>query len=299
MLARIARSGRYVLIAGLLAGAGSPGLAAQLAPWVPEMVAALLFLNAFRSGPEMMRAIGPGLRQSLPMVALLQLGLPLVALGAAALVWDELPAFVFAALLMMAAPSLTGAANFMAMIGYDPAPAMRLLVVGTLMFPLTAFAVLWAMPGIAAVEATAATLRLAGVILLVVGAGVLARHVAQTHAAPGAINSVCDALSVILLGIVVVGLMSAVGPLLRSNPTEVSVWVVAVCALNLGLMALGKLIFPTRVEGALIAGNRNIALFLIALPEETTRQAMVFIGCYQVPMYLTPFFAQMLGLARR
>lgn len=39
---------------------------------------------------------------------------------------------------------------------------------------------------------------------------------------------------------------------------------------------------------ALAAGNRNIALFLVALPAEVMAPIMVFVGCWQVPMYLTP-----------
>ena len=36
------------------------------------------------------------------------------------------------------------------------------------------------------------------------------------------------------------------------------------------------------------AGNRNIALFLTALPNEITDPLLLYIGCYQIPMYLTP-----------
>ena len=37
-------------------------------------------------------------------------------------------------------------------------------------------------------------------------------------------------------------------------------------------------------------GNRWIvvALFLVALPQATTDPLLIFIGCYQIPMYLTP-----------
>lgn len=38
---------------------------------------------------------------------------------------------------------------------------------------------------------------------------------------------------------------------------------------------------------AVVAGNRNFALFLIALPASTTDPLLIFLGCYQVPMYLT------------
>ncbi len=45
---------------------------------------------------------------------------------------------------------------------------------------------------------------------------------------------------------------------------------------------------------SIIAGNRNIALFLIALPSEVTDPLLLFIGCYQIPMYLTPIILQQL-----
>ena len=39
---------------------------------------------------------------------------------------------------------------------------------------------------------------------------------------------------------------------------------------------------------AIVAGNRNLALFLGAVPPETLEALLLFVGCYQVPMYLTP-----------
>jgi hypothetical protein len=42
----------------------------------------------------------------------------------------------------------------------------------------------------------------------------------------------------------------------------------------------------------LIAGNRNIALFLTALAVTTTQPILLFIACYQIPMYLTPIVMQ-------
>ena len=60
-------------------------------------------------------------------------------------------------------------------------------------------------------------------------------------------------------------------------------------ALNFGLQAIAYKTDPRPDAGvAVIAGNRNIALFLVALPPEITDRILLFIGCYQVPMYLTP-----------
>ena len=39
---------------------------------------------------------------------------------------------------------------------------------------------------------------------------------------------------------------------------------------------------------AIGAGSRNIALFLVALPADVIAPLMIFIGCWQLPMYLTP-----------
>lgn len=41
-----------------------------------------------------------------------------------------------------------------------------------------------------------------------------------------------------------------------------------------------------------IAGNCNIALFLVVLPAATTDPVLIFIDYYQIPMYLTPILLQ-------
>ena len=45
---------------------------------------------------------------------------------------------------------------------------------------------------------------------------------------------------------------------------------------------------------AIGAGNRNIALFLVALPAEVMAPLMIFVGCWQLPMYLTPMLLRRL-----
>ena len=42
------------------------------------------------------------------------------------------------------------------------------------------------------------------------------------------------------------------------------------------------------VLAGIVAGNRNIALFLSVLPQATADELLLFIGCFQIPMYLTP-----------
>ena len=45
---------------------------------------------------------------------------------------------------------------------------------------------------------------------------------------------------------------------------------------------------PEPVGPAIVAGNRNAALFLMALPASVTEPLLILLGCYQLPMYLTP-----------
>jgi len=42
------------------------------------------------------------------------------------------------------------------------------------------------------------------------------------------------------------------------------------------------------VPYSIVAGNRNIALFLVAMSPDQAEPLLIFLGCYQVPMYLTP-----------
>ena len=92
----------------------------------------------------------------------------------------------------------------------------------------------------------------------------------------------------------VIALMSSVGPAIRSEPGQLAAALLAVFASNFGLQILIVLALRGPApEGVIapfgiVAGNRNIALFLIALPASVTDPLLLFIGCYQIPMYLTP-----------
>ncbi|TNF62685.1 MAG: hypothetical protein EP307_06520 [Rhodobacteraceae bacterium] len=285
----VARNGRLCLVVGLLAGLALPGVAAALRPCLPALVAVLLFLTAFRVGPgAALGELALG-RRTLGLVLVLQLVLPLAALAVLLpLGWAAAP-FALAAVLMLAAPSVTGAPNFAIMTGQDPAPAMRLMVLGTALFPLTVLPVFWALPQLGGAEGLGAALRLVVVILGAVGAGLALRHLMDARVTPERLRAL-DGVTALALAVIVVGLMSAIGPLLRADPMVLLGWAAAVFALNIGLQVLAFLIYRDegRAAVSIVAGNRNIALFLIALPDRVVEPLLIFIGCYQIPMYLTP-----------
>ena len=285
--------GRWCLVLGLIAGFSLPGLAGLLTPFLPEMIALLLFLAALRIGPRTTIGSFRDIGRTSGTIVIYQTAAPLVALAAALAFGFAGTAAGLALVLVLAAPPVTGAPNFTILMGRDPAAPMRLLLVGTALFPLTVVPVLWLLPAVPTIGAVVeSALRLLGVILGSVGIAFAIRHwlwpkMADRH------RAALDGASAILLGIVVIGLMSAVGPALSGDPSLFVIWLGFALLLNFGLQFVAAVLMPVaspkdRAGTALVAGNRNIALFLVALPEQVMGDVLLFIGCYQVPMYLTP-----------
>ncbi|WP_425045102.1 hypothetical protein [Primorskyibacter sp. S87] len=289
----VARHGKLVLIAGLVAGIALPGLATALRPWIPQMVAILLFLTAFRIGPrETVDNVAAVARTSVTVVAL-QLALPLLfvaGIGVAGLPFTPL---ALAVTLMLAAPSVTGAANFSILLGHDPAPALRLLILGTAALPLTCIPIFAQLPQFGALDAVlVAAARLLVVILAAALMGFALRHWGFPRLGERG-RRATDGLTAIALAVIVVGLMSAVRPAYEQDPSNLAFWLAAAFAVNFGLQIATYLILraggqPDAVPTAIVAGNRNFALFFVALPPETSDPLLIFLGCYQFPMYLTP-----------
>jgi len=301
VLAWAALHGRLVLVAGLAGGLLLPALAQAMAPHLPWMVAVLLFLSAFRIGHRetlgQLRLIG----RSMGALLVLQLGLPVTAFGLFYLAGLAESGAAVAVVLMLAAPPITGAPNFTILAGEDPAPAMRLLILGTAAFPATALV------GFALLPTVGGGVQAAGGLMLkVMGAvaiGFAARAVILPRPTPAQTRSL-DGLGVVALAIIVIGLMAGIGPLLQTDLTALAGWLALAFAANFGLQAAGfaatrgRLAAPDRAAFGIIAGNRNIALFLIALPPETIAILLPFIGAYQVPMYLTPLMLRALAARR-
>jgi ACR3 family arsenite transporter len=294
VLAFVARHGRLVLVLGLLAGVALPGLANAMRPWIAEMVAGLLFLAALRVGPR--QAVGAlgDLGVSVGLAGLFQLVLPLMAIGLFALAGMTGTALATFFVLMLAAPPVTGSPNFTIMTGNDGAPALRQLVVGTALLPLTVLPVFWLTPTFGA-PATVFSAAGGLMVLIAVAAGLAfgVRLTLLKEPSARTLTSI-DGVSAIAMAVVVIGLMSAVGPALRQTPLWFAAVLTVVCAVNFAIQVAAAWIARRtgRDERAaatgIVAANRNVALFLTVLPRETVDPLLLFIGCYQIPMYLTP-----------
>jgi len=292
-LAFAARHGRTILILGLVVGIALPALAVAMKPWIGELVVVMLFVSALRVGPRAAFGAARDLRAAVGLTLILQVAAQVVAILVVGLIgWTG--ALATGLILMLAAPPISGSPNLTILTGNDPAPALRQLVVGTALLGLTVIPVFWLAPGLGgAGDVIAAASRLMLVIICATGAGFALRALWFRDPAPPGIRRV-DGLSAIIMAVMVIALMSAVGPAIRSQPGPLAAALLAVFAGNFGLQILIVLALRGRApEGVIapigiVAGNRNIALFLVALPASVTDPLLLFIGCYQIPMYLTP-----------
>jgi arsenite transporter len=295
-LAYLARQGRQVLLAGLvlgvLAGLALPDLAGTLQKLVAPVVVTLLFLAVLRLGPEGVRAGLAGWRAGVLSVLALQLLLPCLAVGVLLVLQVE-AIWAFGLVLVLAAAPISGSPNLAIMSGASAPTALRQLVMGTLLLPATALPVFLLMPGLGApAEVFVIVLRLLAVIAAVGGLGLWLRASGLVTASARSL-SVIDGCATLLLALIVIALMGAVGPALVQG---VQGWGLLLGVLVLGfglqiatlLAAYGRM--PDEQAAALgqVAGNRNIAFFLGVLPPALASDLMLFIGLYQIPMYLTP-----------
>ena len=285
---------RACLIFGLAAGLLLPALAQALVPWLPAMVALLLTVTALRIGHEAALGAARDLRWGLGSVVVLQMLVPLAMLGVLTVVGLHDTPAALAIVLTSAAPAITGSVNLALLLRLDAARMMQILVLGTAAFPLTVLPILSVLPQLGDPgKVIWSALMLLMVITLSTSGGFACRALFFPKPTEAQIKAL-DGASVLAFSFIVIGLMAALNPALRADPTSVLRWALLAFAISY-LLQLAVLVILRRsalrpVAGPLAigAGNRNIAIFLVALPPDVLGPLMVFIGCWQLPMYLTP-----------
>jgi hypothetical protein len=188
------------------------------------------------------------------------------------------------------------------MLRQDAGRMMQILVLGIALFPLTVLPLFILMPQLGDPKTVLVTaFKLLAVILGAAALGFGLRALIFPSPSDGQIKAL-DGLSVFAFAAIVIGLMAALNPALKSDPTSVLLWGLLAFAISYGaqMLTMGVL-RKSRLQSvagplAIGAGNRNIALFLVALPEPLIAPLMVFIGCWQLPMYLTPLLMRWLYL---
>ncbi len=258
------------------------------------MVVLLMFVTVLRMKPESILGSLADLPRVILMVVGLQLALPLIVLTVGfAGGWAGSPV-LFALLVMTAAPSIAGSPNLCRMMGQPSEFALRLLVVGTAMLPLTMAPVFWFAPELGGfAQVLWAAFKLLITIVLTTSAAIVIRKTILRWPSQSTELSL-EGIANITMAVFVIGLMPSVSEALLLDTQRALFWIVFTCLINLGaqiiFFRLTRFQLPADKATAIsiIAANRNIALFFVALPPEVTTPIMVFIGAYQIPMYLTP-----------
>ena len=284
--------GRFLLVAGLVAAIALPGLAALVREQLPAAVALLLFFSALRVGPRQAVGAAGDIGQTLWLVIVLQVLCPvafcvlLIATG-----WSG-PIALGLALMLTAAP-IAGSPSLTFLLGRDAAPALRQLIAGTALLPVTSVPVFWLLPDLVSGEGVfGAALRLLLLIGVAASLAFVIRGLLIRDPGPEGLRAI-EGMAAVMMAVVVVGLMAAIQPAITGNPLGLLLNLAAVFAANFGLQIAAYLFLKNRMPNqsagiAVSAGNRNIALFLAVLPASVTDSLLLFIGCYQIPMYLTP-----------
>lgn len=298
------RWARWLLPLGLLAGFALPETGRFITQWIQPLIAVLLFV-ACLSIQWHNAALKPVLAPVLLWIVLFQLLIPVAAglvLSAlnVPLMW-RLP-ILFA----LASAPLTGSPNMVSMLRASPQHALAALILGTVLLPLTVSPTLLTLKDLSEEFSILSTsLRLS----ITIGAALTAAYVVRRWVLPKPSDgikqvqetAILNLVSAVLLATLVVGLMSGFHEPGVTAKTLLTT-LLFVCVLNALMHSIGvmysrftganspRYFLPIETAGV-ITGNRNMALLFTALPLSVLEPHLLFLACYQVPMYLAPVVA--------
>ncbi len=195
--------------------------------------------------------------------------------------------------LMCAVPPILSAPSMALLLRLDAALMLGIVMVVSLLCPIT----LALVPGLlvdlpAGVDPLTLFGRFAALIGGAFAAATIVRRVAGT-ARLRSFDPEIDALGLLLMVLFAVGIMDGVTRTLMDRPSHVLAAALTMFALNLILQALGAIAFAPfgrRVAATVgfASGNRNMGLWIAALPLGAAGEIMLYIAVAQFPVYLLP-----------
>jgi len=294
------RYARWLLPMGLVAGLLLPAVGLIIQPWIPWLISLQLFVACLRVDWNF-ASVKAVLAPSIAWVLVFQCVLASVAAIALAGLEMDL-AWRIPILFVLAAAPLTGSPNIVSMLGGPPQIPLATLILGTALLPLTSLPMLWTVAAQASeIDLLSTVARLLITITVAVVAAYIVRRFAFTDNHSSTRASALDLIAALLLAIVVMGLLSGFHAESVTTFTVIAM-LTFVVLLNVGMHLVGvayaqvtnaktKAIAMTTVSAGFMAANRNVALLLTALPMAALEPHLLFLACYQVPMYLTPVVA--------
>ena len=304
-LAWIGARARWFLAIGVLLATTLPSLSAFLRPFLPALVALVFCIAMVRLD---LRALA---RRAARPRRLAQLGLWTLGLVVAApvLAWavgraaDMSEAHVAALVYTFAAPPITSAAALCLILGLDAAFALELTVFASLATPVLGPLVTKALLGEAVpLDAPVLMLRVAAML----GAGWIAALVIRRLLGPARLerhHATFDGIAALVLVLFVIPLYDRFWFVVGTMPGYALGTLALVLAANFGAQALSAAAFRRAAEPAqagaagLMFGNRNVSLYLAALPPDPLFG--LYVAFYQFPMLFTPMVMGRLLSGRR
>lgn len=268
-----------------------PTLAGFVQLLIGPLLAALLVTSFLQVDVQLKSLFTSRLAQNAGLLLSMQLVLPLCVL-AVLLLLGVPNQWLVPICLVAAASCITGGPSIVMMLGGDGAQAIRLLITSTLALPLTSFPIFALLP----LNFSPGLLLRTSVMLTVVVLGSyfaarLLRRVWLGESQPMQRQSI-DGVAALLLALIVVGLMSAIHTA-WDKPKLLLLTLLLACVVNFGFQLIGLILnrlfsAKTPIMLGVLTGNRAVAIFLTALPAAVYQPYLLFIACYQIPMYLTP-----------
>lgn len=290
-LVAIGQHGKWVLPIGLLAALLLPDIATYMQVAIGPLLAVLLVISFLQVNGRASGKWSDQLLRSVFLIVCIQLLVPIILLLLMRLLSVPVE-WQIPVTLVAAASCITGGPSIVMMLGGNGLFAIRHLIVSTLLLPFTALPVLAMLP---LHSSPGLLVRSAIMLTLVVfGSYVIAKLIRTAILGAYSLRQkqCLDGLSAIFLALIVLGLMAAIHTA-WDKPAFLLTTLFWACLVNITLQLLGVIfnhLFSMNVPIVLgvLTGNRAVAIFLTALPASSYQPFLLFIACYQIPMYLTP-----------
>jgi len=294
-LAFVGRHATKFMAAGVLVGFLVPPLAALARPLLAPALVIPLGLGLVRIDWSAIAQCRrrPGLVAALVVfvlgaspVMVWAITTPAVGLG--------LPAGLREALILMSASSpIVSNIAIALFVGLDAALAAVVVVFATALVPFTLPPVAFALLGVElAIGLPAFMARLAGLVGVAFVAAWLVRRLVRPATLAGWRESI-DGLAVLNLFVFALAIMDGVTAFALQRPGYAALAIALAFVFNLLLQAGAWLAFRrqgtvTALTAALVCGNCNMGLVLVALSGHAGIEVTAFFGLAQVPMYTLP-----------
>lgn len=306
-LAFIGRHATTFMAAGVLLGLGLPALAAYAKPLLVPTLMIPLTLALVRLDWRAIAAWRQRTRTATLLIGWVLLVCPVLVWAlASALVPIGLPPPLREALVLLGASSpLVTSVAIALIVGLDATLAVVTVLIATALVPFTLPLLAHALVGITLdIGLGAFMLRLGALVGTAFGCAWLIRRLV----APPVLarqRELLDGLTVINLVVFAVAIMDGVTAYAIEAPGYVAIAIAAAFAFNLLLQLMGYVAFRRlgpreALAAALVSGNCNLGLVLVALEGKASFEVTIFFALAQIPMYtlpmlLMPVYRRLLG----